>query len=38
VVTTLTEPYAHAILRKAENAPNLDQARRFIALDRGINP
>jgi len=38
VVTTLTDPYAHAILRKAENAPNLDQARRFIALDRGINP
>lgn len=36
VVTTLTEPYAQAILEKAGNAPNLDQARLFIAQQKRI--
>lgn len=36
VITALTERYAQAILEKAGNAPNLDQARRFIAQERGI--
>ena len=36
VVTALTEAYAQALLKKAGNAANLDQARRFIAQERGI--
>ena len=36
VVTALTGPYAQAILEKEGNVPNLDQARRFIAKQKGI--
>jgi hypothetical protein len=36
VVTALTETYAQAILEKAGNAPNLDQARWFIAKQKGV--
>ncbi|NLI41697.1 MAG: hypothetical protein GX421_11045 [Caldisericales bacterium] len=36
VVTALAEFYAQAILEKAGNAPNLDQARWFIAQERGF--
>ncbi|NLI41167.1 MAG: hypothetical protein GX421_08325 [Caldisericales bacterium] len=36
VVTALTEPYAQAILEKAGNAPNLCQARQFIAQQKRI--
>lgn len=36
IATALTETYAQAILEKAENAPNLDQARLFIAQQKRI--
>lgn len=36
VVTALTEAYAQAILKEAGNADNLDQARQFIAQEKGI--
>ena len=36
VVTALTGPYAQAILEKEGNVPNLDQARRFIAKQKGF--
>lgn len=36
VVTALTEPYAQAILEKGGNAPNLDQARLFIPLEKRV--
>lgn len=36
IATALTETYAQAILMKAGNAPYLDQARRFIAQQKGI--
>ncbi len=36
VITALTEPYKQAILKKAGITPNLSQARRFIAQERGI--
>lgn len=36
VVTALTEPYVQTILEKAGNAPNLDQARLFIAQQKRI--
>ena len=36
VMTALTEPYKQAILKKAGITPNLSQARRFIAQERGI--
>lgn len=36
VVTVLTEPYAQGILDRVGNAPNLSQARRSIAQQKGI--
>jgi len=36
VLTALTEAYQQAVLQKAGNAPNLSQARRFIAKQKGI--
>jgi hypothetical protein len=36
VVTALTDPYTHAILKKAGNTPNLHKASSSIALKKGI--